>query len=85
MHDKENERKVMLIAKIFIYNGVEEYQIDEIHIQNIEGMHGSDIDDYTIRKPDIAPRDLVIKHQRSKGYKPLLIEALKWLIEREEL
>ena len=64
----------MLIVKVF----VNERQIDEIKIQNVS-TDFSDFATYQIRKPVVE--DLIIKHQRSKGYMPLLKTVLEYLIK----
>lgn len=68
----------MLIIKVF----VNREQIDEIAIQNVgNGLKDNDqLTPYKIRKPEI--NDLIIKHQRSKGWMPLVHKVLEHLIKR---
>lgn len=65
----------MLIIKVF----VNERQIDEIMIHNISG---GDISQYKIKKPMVD--DVIIQHERAKGWKPLLHKALEILIKKEK-
>ena len=65
----------MLIAKIYVNSR----QIDEIHIQNVTKHPNScNNHEYRIRKPKID--NILIKHDRSAGYKPLLTKALQEII-----
>jgi hypothetical protein len=68
----------MLIVKVF----VNERQIDEIKIHNVSPGHNGDFHDYKIRKPEID--NLIIKHQRSKGWMPLVHTVLGYLIKKEK-
>jgi len=67
----------MLILKAFI----NEKQIEEIHIQNI-GHIADDYFKYKVRKPkDI---NMIVMHDRSRGWKPLAKQVLQQLITYEE-
>ena len=64
----------MLIIKAFI----NEKEIDEIHIHNVNVINERfDIYEYRIRKPEGY-------HVRFKGWKPLVIDALKVLEAADE-
>jgi len=60
----------MLIVKVF----VNDLQIDEIAIQNVSKTYGVGKQEYVIRKPIV--KDLIITHEFSKGYIPLVKKAL---------
>ena len=64
----------MLIVKVF----VNERQIDELHIHNISGLVENST--YRIKKPGV--NNVVIEHQRSKGWMPLVEKVLKILIKK---
>ena len=71
----------MLVAEIWINN----YQIDEVHIQNIGVANPGTYDNifrYKIRKPEGI--EDVIEHRRLDGYKPLLIKALEVIVKGEK-
>lgn len=67
----------MLVVKVFVNT----QQIDEIHIQNV-GYKGGDFYNYKIRKPDIE--DEFIVHNKSKGWMPLVVSTLKYLLRKEK-
>ena len=70
----------MLIIKAF----VNEKEIDEIHIQNVNTINEDfDIYEYRIRKPE-GYDDIPLYHVRFKGWKPLVIDALKVLEDANE-
>jgi hypothetical protein len=67
-----------LIVKVF----VNKRQIDEIKIERLESFNKRDQDyRYEIIKP--KNKGGALRHRYSKGWKPLLIKALKKLITEE--
>ena len=68
----------MLVIKVYVNNK----QIDKIKIHNI-GEFSDGHCKYHIVEPANNACPLII-HKRDNGYKPLLIEALKVLINEED-